>query len=341
VAGRALVFSHPEVVRLVRQSFVAYAGDQWYLHRRQDAAGLFFWKVAQQGHNKALPEDQTRQGIYAATPDGELLGSLNSWSAAKTVAMLRSAGEQWAQRSGRPRAHTDRREGGPETGSARRAAHAGSSQGKTAAVDARYVREPPADGLILDVFSRIPQEPAGGEWSLNRATGRDHVWLTREEWRSLLPADWKTGARYPVPRAVAERLIRFHLVDNVRGEPPMWTRSEIREADLTLIVENADAGRIRLEGTARMQAPSNDGGAERGYDARLQGTLAFDRAAGHWTQLDILAWGEAWGEGRYTPGAPAGRFPLVIAISLAGSAPADRVPPQGSRDLAAYFATGR
>ena len=59
----------------MQTGFVAYAGDQWYLHRRQDEAGRFFWKVAQQGHYKDRPEDETRQGLYAAAPDGMLLGS--------------------------------------------------------------------------------------------------------------------------------------------------------------------------------------------------------------------------------------------------------------------------
>jgi hypothetical protein len=140
---------------------------------------------------------------------------------------------------------------------------------------------------------------------------------------------------------VAERLIRFHLVDNVRGEPPMWAQAEIRQAELTLQVADAAAGRLRLEGTARMQAPANGWAAERGYDARLQGTLTYDRTAERFTQVNLLAWGEAWGEGRYTGGAPQGRFPLVIAFSLAGSAAADRVPPQGSRESSAYFGTGR
>jgi hypothetical protein len=40
------------VVQLLKKRFVPYAGDQWYLHRRQDAQGQFFWKVAQQGHNR-------------------------------------------------------------------------------------------------------------------------------------------------------------------------------------------------------------------------------------------------------------------------------------------------
>jgi hypothetical protein len=200
---------------------------------------------------------------------------------------------------------------------------------------------PPAGGLILNVFSRIPLDPPGGQWTPNRATGRDHLWLTREEMRALLPSEWRTGVTYPVPAAVAERLLRFHLVDNVRGEPNHWRREEIREAALSLTVVDAAKGALALAGTARMQAPPGGRATERGYDARVQGALAWDRKAGRFTRVDLLAWGEAWGEGTYTGGAPPGRFPLVIALSLAGSAPVDRVPPQGSRSVAEYFGTGR
>ena len=143
------------------------------------------------------------------------------------------------------------------------------------------------------------------------------MWLTREEWRSLLPAQWRKGARYPLPRAVAHRLLRFHLVDNVRGEPPMWEGEEIQQADLWLRVEDGVTGRLALTGTARMASPGgHEDGTARGYDARVQGALAYDRKAGRFSRCDLLAWGEAWGEGRYTGGAPKGRFPLLIALSL-------------------------
>jgi hypothetical protein len=318
VAGRALVFSDPTVVHLLKTRFVPYAGDQWYLHRRQDAQGQFFWKVAQQGHNRSLPEDSTRQGIYAAGPDGTLLGSINSWSAEKTVAMLHTAIERWQQQ---PRS--------------------GLTEVAASAADPEYTRQPPAGGLILNVFSRIPLKPTEGEaWTLNQGHGRDHMWLTREEWRSLLPSDWRAGMRYPVPRAVTQRLLRFHLVDNVRGEPPMWRPEEIRQADLWLRVEETATGRLRLEGTARMNSEAPDrAAASRGYEARLQGYLAYDRKADRFARFDLLAWGEAWGEGPYTGGAPKGHFPLLIAASVAGAAPADRVPPQASRELADYFGT--
>ena len=61
--GRELIFSNPEISGTITSRFVAYAGDQWYLHRQKDADGEFFWKVAQQGHMARLPEDATRQGI--------------------------------------------------------------------------------------------------------------------------------------------------------------------------------------------------------------------------------------------------------------------------------------
>jgi hypothetical protein len=312
VAGRALVFSNAEVIRL-SSKFVPYAGDQWYLHRQKDADGVFFWKVAQQGHNKDLPEDATRQGIYFAAPDGRLLGSDHFRpSAGAMVALMKTSLERWQP---------------------------GSTAVPAGAPEKSLLRTPPVGGLILNEYSRIPIDTsAAGKWSANSAVGRDHVWLKREELRTLLPLHWKNGERYPVPPAVAERLVRFHLVDNVRGEPNMWAREHVRASEMTLVVEDAATGKLGLEGTARMQTQNP---ALRGYDARLQGVLVYDRKAAKFTRFDLVAWGEAWGHGSYTAGAPPGRFPLVIAFSRAGDKPADRVPPQAAREIDDYFGTGR
>ena len=65
----------------------------------------------------------------------------------------------------------------------------------------------------------------------------------------------------------------------------------------------------------------------------------FDRKQDRFTRFQALAWGEAWGHGTYTRGAPQGRFPLVIAFSPAGDSAADRIPPQGSRHREEYFGT--
>lgn len=309
------MFSNPEVIRLIEESFVPYAGDQWYLHRQKDADGEYFWKVVDQGHRKNRPRDETRQGVYIATADGRLLGSDGFRPSAKIVldwmrASLARKGAA-AEPAIRPVANT---------------------------ADADFARVPPEGGLVLNVYTRIAQDPAPGQrWSPNHATGRDHMWLTRAEWRALRPREWKNGHAYPVPPVVAQRLVRFHLTDNVRGEPPMWRRDEVRQADLKLVVEDAASGRLRLEGVARLQTHS----ADRGYDARLQGMLQIDRREDRVKQLDVLAWGEAWGQGRFTGGAPAGKFPLLVAFSLAGNAPIDRVPPQASRELRAYWEADR
>lgn len=288
-----------------------YAGDQWYLHRQKDAEGQFFWKVAQQGHYRNSPEDSTRQGIYIVTADARLLASDHFRPDPRRLAgVLRGT-----------------------LGHAKRLPSLAASTPGTA--DTRYLRTPPPGGIILNVFTRIGQtQPAGG-WTPNHATARDHVWLTREEWGSLLPQRAEPGHRYPVPPAIAQRLIRFHLVDNVRGEPPFWTPADVRTSSMTLRVEAA--GRLALEGAASLQA--RDGA--RGYEALIQGHLAYEPAARKITRLDLLSWGDAWGAGPYTRGAPPGRFPLLVAFSLAGDRPADRVPPQACRETGSYFGTGR
>ena len=178
MAGRELIFSNPEIASLITARFIPYAGDQWYLHRQKDDAGAFFWKVAQQGHSARLPEDTTRQGIYVAAADGRLLASDHFRPHAATfLAMLKRSLEQASGGRGSTRIESS---GTPP--------------------DPRFARVPPADGLILNSFTRIPLAPEGGRWTVNQAVGRDHVWLTRDEVLALRPASWQQGARMPLSR---------------------------------------------------------------------------------------------------------------------------------------------
>ena len=41
------------------------------------------------------------------------------------------------------------------------------------------------------------------------------------------------------------------------------------------------------------------------------------------TRFDLVATGQFWGEGAYTPGAPAGKFPFAVTFRLAD--PDDRL----------------
>src|SRR5262249_35284729 len=95
---------------------------------------------------------------------------------------------------------------------------------------------------------------------------------------------------------------------------------------------------MELTGSALLATDAEVEKATRGYDAALRGVLRYDRAKKAITRLDLLALGDHWGRSTYTPGNRAGRKPLGIAFELgAGTARADRIPPQAAREVGAYF----
>jgi hypothetical protein len=218
-------------------------------------------------------------------------------------------------------------------------------------VDPRFARTPPPGGLIVRVYTRILDREGQDDFCRGtcptrggEAAARDHLWLTQAEWKSLIPADPKVGDTMPVPAAVAERMLRFHLTDNTRGEPPMWRRDEIRSSKLTLTVEEATpaAIRLRLDGTALLATRPDADQAERGFDVRLLGHIGYDRAKGAIDRFDVVAAGDHWGAGPHTRRARPGRMPLGVAFELAnGKSAADLVPPQAGREINAYFGRDR
>jgi hypothetical protein len=220
-------------------------------------------------------------------------------------------------------------------------------------LDARYVRTPPERGLVVKVHARVLDRDSRGELChcqgdatgyAGLAASTDHLWLTESEWKSLLPSDPRPGAQFDMPAAIADRIARFHLVDNTRGEPPFWTEQELRSRRLSLEVERADAAglRLRIQGNVLLSTDENPAAADRGYEAALLGYIEYDAASDRIAKFELLAIGEHWGEGRYTRGARPGRTPFGVAFDLvAPDHPADRVAPQGMREQAAYLSTGR
>ena len=328
MAGRALAFSDPEILRLARDEYVAVAGDDWYQRRREDDEGRFFRSVADQGPRRGAG-GSTRQGIYCLTASGKLLAYKNAQDPGVMREVLRQGLEKWRRLPASERRPGAYKYPDPEQ------------------VDARYVRTPPAGGLVVNVYTRILDHDekdglcrgtcsfAGGDQA-----ARDHLWLTKADWQSLVPAGAKKGDRFPMPRPLADRLLRFHLVDNTRGEPDFWRRDEVRKADLTWTVEEATPAslRLRLDGSALLATDADAGRARRGYDVRLLGYLHYDRAKGVVDRFDLLAVGDHWGVSTFTPGARPGRKPLGVAMELRrGNDPADLLPPQAARELRAYL----
>jgi hypothetical protein len=348
VAGRALAFSDPEIVRMGRENYVAVACDDWYQRRRRDAEGEFFIRVADQGPRKGEGGD-TRQGIYVLTASGKLLAYKNAGQSPQVMLeTLRDGLEKWNRLPQSERAPSG----------VKIPAH-----GK---LDSDYHREPPPGGVIIKVYARAldHQKPASAESARSSTHGlafdlndslfadaqctvgkgdeasRDHLWLTEREWRSLIPEEPQPDAQMPVPTQIAERILRFHLVDNTRGEPPMWRRDEIRASTLNLVVQSVSREEIqlRLKGFALLATAADPEKASRGYQPQLIGFIRYDRKQRRLTQFDVVAVGDQWGNGPYTRGGRPGRTPLGIAFELSsGESPADRVAPQGARELRNYL----
>src|SRR5688572_5443135 len=119
------------MVRLAREEFVPVAADDWYQRRREDAEGEFFRSVADQGPRKGSG-GSTRQGIYCLTASGRLLAYRNASDPAVMIDVLREALKVW--------------EGLPEGERAAGAVNVPPLRSEE--LDERYVRTPPAGGLI-------------------------------------------------------------------------------------------------------------------------------------------------------------------------------------------------
>src|SRR5262245_7994139 len=202
-------------MKLVRDEFVPVAGDDWYQRRRQDDEGQFFRGIADQGPRKG-EGGSTRQGIYVFSAGGKLLAYRNH-SDPEIVRKLLNQGLS-AFRT----LPLDQRTPGAV------------KVNEPVGVGSEYFREPPQGGLIVNVFTRILDRADGSgycrvTWKMPGAdqSERDHLWLTAEEWKSLIPAAAKPGDERPIPKHLVYRLACFHLVDNTRGEPPAWDRTHV------------------------------------------------------------------------------------------------------------------
>lgn len=286
---RASSFANPEIVSLLSERFVPVAIDQAYQRRQQDAEGEFYRKIADEGPRPVGDGGPTTQGHYVASPDGTFLGYRNHRDPSVLLDLLNESLAAYVP-------------------------------GNTPAIrmadpDARWNPSPPENGLVVRVASRIMggyDEPKSDRERIFRsATGRDNLWVKAEEHDALIAGE--------VPRALAERLARFHLVDNTRGEPPMWSPEEIRTLEISVSGE-------AVRGSFHLSTESGD----REFQGEITGRIESE--GGRVTRFDLLVRGFFLGEGQYTRGAPEGRFPLAVAFELAdGTDPADAIPPQGSR----------
>ena len=273
---------------MLRTQFIAVAIDQAYQRRQQDAEGEFYRKIAGQGPRNNF--NSTTQGFYIATAAGKLLLYNNNRDPEKLHRLM----QQHLQDFKAPSAATPISPG---------------------TLDARYNPSLPKGGCVVRVQARVlgGYPPTTDRWQkiYQSSLSRDNLWISAAEQEALTKGQ--------MTQSLQHRIARFHLVDNTRGEPPMWKEEEIRQLKITL-------DGTTLRGAVHLETA--DG--KRGYQAELMGKLEF--RAGKVVRFDMVADGNFWGHGPYTGNAPKGRFPFAVGFRLAdGTDAADRVPPKGSR----------
>lgn len=289
---RESTFADPEIVKMLKTRFIPVAIDQAYQRRQKDAEGEFYRKIA--GQSPRSNFNSTTQGFYVSTASGMLMLYNNNRDPAKVRRLMQRQLDEF-QLNGFAKLDV--------------------AEIKPGKVDPRYNPRLPAGGLVVRVRAKIlgGYKPTTDRWRqiFQTSLSRDNLWISDSEHRALV--------RGEIPAGLQKRIARFHLVDNTRGEPPMWQEAEIRKVEMKL-----DNGRL----TGRVGLATSD--KSRGYDAELKGFITAKD--GKVVRFDVVSLGEFWGEGRYTRGAPVGKFPLAVSFSLAdGSDVADTIPPQASR----------
>lgn len=155
----------------------------------------------------------------------------------------------------------------------------------------------------------------------------DVLWLTQAEVRSLVPADPKAGATFPLPDPVAKRIVRMHLKNGTQGWLGWWGKEHIRSEKLALRIEKASPTIVMtLEGAVLLATEADPAQAKMGYDAKLSGRLEYDPAKKTFTRFDLLAIGDLWGPPNEF--SRPGRHPMGVAFELTrGDHPMDQAYP--------------
>jgi len=312
------------VQKVVKENFVAVVADDWYQRRRQDAEGEFFRKVADQSPRKG-EGGSTRQGIYCLTADGKLLSYKNAGQNAEaTLDSIKQALREWKKLP-----------------AARRKPGAVKVEDELE-TDEQFHRTMPKGAQVFEVFTRLLQKTDDGykqaECKIGKGDqpGRDHFWLTKEELADLADPNAKPGSTKKLSKFVERRIARFHLLDDTRGEPPMWEEKEVRKVDVTMHCKKVDAKQIvwSIEGEALIHTDSD----QRGCKVALGGEWTVDRFKKRVVAGDLVAFGEHWGESPLTRGAPPGKTPIGIVFTLPkDEKTAEQVPPQFARHLRYYL----
>lgn len=317
---RRSVWSDPRIQALAR-NFLCVSLDQVPLLFENEAVRneerAFFKRVTEQvGAEWA---GASRQGIYVAAPSGKLLDSRGLWKVGwekmenpkEILQVMENGLAQWGRMSAAER----RRDPGLKL---------------PAGAISDWEKLYPADGLVLRMTCRdLPLQQGSWKqvvWNDAVWENLDYAWFRKNEVRQLLPVSISTGAAWEIPKPLVERLVRFHMVDNVRCHMgKLFRKEDVQRARLSGKVVEIRGNNVLLRYEGESRAERLD--TKVGYESRLLGRAEFNVVSGRFASFELIAVGTRWGvqETRDNP-APT---PLGFHFAIpAGNDARDHAPPR-------------
>ncbi len=203
-----------------------------------------------------------------------------------------------------------------------------------AQLNEKFSMAPELSTSVVRIFTRIRPVPAGSD-VLNNGVGRDHLWILHNEVEEIGAQAHDDGKPFSLPSQLVARLVRYHLIDNVRGEPDMWKGDEIVKSNFSAkrISATASSRLYELRGEFAQKKKDN----KRGSEGNIFGRFEISNNEPKITNFRAYAQMQAWGVSRFTPGAPPGTFPMVAAMVETNDEVSKVVPPQAMYDWPDYY----
>lgn len=246
--------------------------------------------------------EDTRQGTYAMTPEGDFLGAHFARSSKpQTKAMLEGALERWEE-------HAKKNRLKPRPVPGRRTPW---TWGEDDRGSQRVLVE------LRDLPRGDDRRPGANEIQ-REAWNRNWLELSARDLKALVP-DGRSPER--VSPELFDRIARTMLKDNVRGQLPDWKPGSLRSGELLCRRLGTNKGRyeVRFEGSFELDDD------ERRFAGEVFGEGEFDPRRGHFTALCLVAVGQRSGAGRYNSREDdPGPEPMGVVFSVEEPKPVSR-----------------
>ena len=212
----------------------------------------------------------------------------------------------------------------------------------------RPVPEPPAGGLVIRGYCAYTTKADDGKIARARQfyyrenpdrwaaeTQSDMLWLTEDEWKSLIPAGAQSGTVLEVAAPIRERFFSTIGIDYMEGSV---NSLPVQSSTMTLTVTESDARGIsmRLDGYGHMgesfSEQMRNKAHSRGCEIRVLGRVHYDTSTRKIDRFDVAGSGQAWGNKmEYTKREiRIDEYPWTYGIAcelVTGASAIDRIPP--------------